>query len=62
MNGLKGLHFEIYQDAANKWRWQLWLNDNIIATSHQGHKEFDQAEAEIWYVMDANNQTPILCR
>ncbi|MEE6029850.1 DUF1508 domain-containing protein [Avibacterium paragallinarum] len=60
MNSLNGLHFQIYRDTGLKWRWRLWLDDKIIATGHQGYKDYDQAQAEIWHVMEANPQTPII--
>lgn len=60
MNGLTGLHFEIYRDQSQQWRWRLWFSEQIIATGHQGHDDYDQAQAEIWHVMDTNPNTPIL--
>jgi uncharacterized protein YegP (UPF0339 family) len=55
-NGKEGLFFELYQDKAEEWRWRLKTrNGIIIATSHDGHKQKQNAEVEILFVQQCEN-------
>ena len=35
------MHYQIYQDAAKKWRWRLISGSRIIADSGQGYSSKD---------------------
>ena len=51
------MQFRIFRDKANprKWRWHLWFNKNIIATSHQGHDSPQVCFDEIQNVQNSAN-------
>lgn len=37
---------EIYQGEDGRWYWRLWLDDEIVATGHQGFEHRVLADAE----------------
>ena len=50
------MRFEIYRDAARKWRWRLWsANNRMIADSGQGYDSEQSCRHGIALVMGTSN-------
>lgn len=52
--------FEVYQDAANEWRWRLISSSDIIADSGQGYATKVGAEKGIAAVKRVAPDAPIV--
>lgn len=56
----KGAAFELYQDAADEWRWRLVVsNGNIIADSGEGYRSKQGAKRGIESVRKSAPQAAI---
>ncbi|MDC8011691.1 YegP family protein [Tahibacter soli] len=52
--------FEVYQDAANEWRWRLISSSDIIANSGEGYASKGNAQRAIDSVKRVVPGAPIM--
>ena len=54
------MHFEIYRDAADEWRWRLRdQNGQVIANSGEGYSRLEECEYAIILVKQVSYSTPV---
>ena len=55
------MHFKIYRDTANYWRWTLYATNNKkIADSGEGYNNKADCQAGINLAKSTNTATPVL--